>query len=71
MVHQEGGQQSEQVVGGRCPSVDELARRHNASRFPDLWEMANIPGNEVMGLCGLGAFEELIIVRVICRCDAN
>ena len=32
--------------------------------------MANVPGNEVMGLRGLGAFEELIIVRVACRCNA-
>lgn len=56
-----------QVVGSRRPSIDELARCHNASLFPDLWEMANIPGNEVMRSRCLGAFEELIIVRVACR----
>jgi len=56
-----------QVVGSRCPSVDELARGHNSSLFPDLWEMADIAGDEVMGLRGLGAFEKFIIVRVACR----
>jgi hypothetical protein len=32
--------------------------------------MANIPANEEMGLRGLGAFEELIVVRVARRRDA-
>ena len=57
----------EQIVGSRSPGVNELARCHNASLFPDLWEMANISGNEVIRLRGLGAFEELIVVWVACR----
>jgi len=61
----------ERVIGSCCPSVDELAKRYDSSLFPGLWGVADIPGNEVMGLRGLGAFQELIIVRVGCRCDAH
>ena len=43
---------------------EKLAARNNASRFPCLRKMAQVAGNQVVGMGGFRAFQEHVVFRV-------
>jgi hypothetical protein len=49
----------------RRRDTDELAGCDDLGLLPELWEVPLISGDEVVGACGVGAFKEYIVVRIV------
>jgi len=50
----------------RGHDVDELARRDNLGRLPELREMSLVAGHQIVRASRVGTFQEFIIVGIFC-----